>query len=122
LATSDPANVYSLQLEGVERDRFTRPRGTGAYIITVGGVVVLTVEGRGRRLTSRPDVDERSLRSAIAAFVEHATRAEAMGRRQDLIIETIKGEPAGGSLVAPLLMELGLRREGGALRRYATIK
>jgi ATP-dependent helicase Lhr and Lhr-like helicase len=122
LATSDPANVYALPLEGVERDRFTRPRGTGAYIITVSGVVVLAVEGRGRRLSSRPDVDERSLRSAIAVFVEHATRGEAVGRRQDLIIETINGEPAGGSPVAPLLLDLGLRREGGALRRYATIR
>jgi ATP-dependent Lhr-like helicase len=122
LATSDPANVYSLQLEGVERDRFTRPRGTGAYLVTVGGVVVLAVEGRGRRLNNRPDVDEPSLRSAVAAFVKHATRGEGVGRHHDLIIETINGEPAGGAPIAPLLMDLGLRREGGALRRYATIR
>jgi ATP-dependent Lhr-like helicase len=121
MATTDPANVYSLQLEGVERDPFTRPRGNGAYVVTVGGVVILAVEGRGRRFSLRPDVPEQSLRPAMTALVEQLT-AGGVGRRQDLIIETINGEPAGSSPIAPLLAELGLRREGGALRRYATIR
>ena len=122
MATSDPANVYSLPLEGVERDAFTRPRGTGAYVVTVGGVVMISVEGRGRRLNIRPDTDEPSIRSAVAALIEHLTSQRVAGRRQDLIVETINGEAAAASETAPLLLGLGLRSEGRVLRRYATIK
>jgi ATP-dependent Lhr-like helicase len=121
MATSDPANVYSLALEGVDRDAFTRPRGTGAYVVTAGGVVVMSVEGRGRRLNVRPDTDESLLKTAASALIERLTSNRPVGRRQDLIIETINGEPAAESAIAPLLGELGLRREGRALRRYARI-
>ena len=122
MATSDPANVYSLSLEGVERDAFTRPRSTGAYVVTVAGTVVVSVEGRGRRLRIRPDADEQLIKTAVAALIERLSAQHSIGRRQDLIIETINGESAAASDIAPLLQELGLRREGRALRRYATIK
>ena len=122
MATTDAANVYSLALEGVERDVFTRPRGTGAYLVTVGGVVILTVEGRGRRLTIRPDADERYLKASVTALIEHLATQRAAGRRQDLIVETINGEAAGASELTPLFLELGFRREGRVLRRYATIQ
>jgi ATP-dependent Lhr-like helicase len=122
MATSDPANVYSLALEGVERDALTRPRGTGAYIVTIGGNVVLAAEGRGRRLSIRPDTDAQTLTAALTRLIEHLTAPRAIGRVQDLIVETINGEVAAASEMAPLLLEAGLRREGRMLRRHATIK
>ena len=122
MATSDPANVYSLSLEGVERDAFTRPRGTGAYVVTVAGTVVVSVEGRGRRLNIRPDADEQSIKSSVAALIERLSAQHSIGRRHDLVVETINGEAAAASGIAPLLQELGFRREGLTLRRYATIK
>jgi ATP-dependent Lhr-like helicase len=122
MATSDPANVYSLALEGVERDAFTRPRGTGAYLVTIGGLVVMSAEGRGRRLNVRPGTDDPSIKTAVAALLEHLGALHTISRRQDLVVETINGEAATASALAPLLMDLGLRREGRTLRRYATIK
>lgn len=50
ISASDPANVYGLPIEGGERDPLSRPRGTGALLVTWGGRVALSVEGRGRRV------------------------------------------------------------------------
>ena len=51
MAASDPANVYSLPLESVERDPLSRPRGIGALLVTRGGRVAIAVEARGKRYT-----------------------------------------------------------------------
>jgi ATP-dependent Lhr-like helicase len=51
LAANDPANVYNLQLELVDRDPLSRPRGSGALLVMRGGRVAIAVEGRGRRYT-----------------------------------------------------------------------
>ena len=122
MSTSDPANVYSLALEGIERDPFTRPRGTGGYLVTVGGVPVISAEGRGRRVSIRPGTGEASIQAAVGALVNHLTTSHGAGRRQDLIVETINGEPAGLSEFATTLAGAGLRREGRALRYYHTIR
>lgn len=51
MAASDPANVYTLPLESVERDQLSRPRGSGALLVTRAGKIALSVEGRGKRIT-----------------------------------------------------------------------
>jgi ATP-dependent Lhr-like helicase len=51
MAASDPANVYNLQLELVDRDPLSRPRGSGALLVMRGGKVAIAVEARGRRFT-----------------------------------------------------------------------
>ena len=51
IAASDPANVYNLQLELVDRDPLSRPRGSGALLVLRAGRVAIAVEGRGRRFT-----------------------------------------------------------------------
>jgi hypothetical protein len=52
MAASDPANVYNLPLELIDRDPLSRPRGSGALIVTRGGRVAAAVEGRGRRFSA----------------------------------------------------------------------
>lgn len=53
LAASDPANVYNLSLDAAEKDPLSRPRGAGALLVTRGGKVILSIEGRGRRVVKR---------------------------------------------------------------------
>ena len=50
IATSDPANPYTLALEGTDRDPLSRPRGSGALLVMRAGRVALAVEGRGKRI------------------------------------------------------------------------
>jgi ATP-dependent Lhr-like helicase len=50
IAASDPANVYTLPFEGIERYPLSRPRGAGAVLVTRSGEIVLAVEGRGKRV------------------------------------------------------------------------
>lgn len=63
LAASDPAKIYNLALDASLRDQLSRPRGSGALLVTKGGKVALSVEGRGRRVTiadwmTRDDVEQ----------------------------------------------------------------
>jgi ATP-dependent Lhr-like helicase len=51
MAASDPANIYNLRLELVDRDPLSRPRGSGALLVMRGGRVAIAVEARGRRFT-----------------------------------------------------------------------
>ncbi len=52
MASSDPANPYTLALEGIERDPLSCPRGSGALLVMRGGRVALAVEGRGKRVVA----------------------------------------------------------------------
>ena len=122
IATSDPSNVYSLALQGVDVDPMTRPRGSGALLVTIDGVVVVSTEGRGRRITIRADAEPEAIRAAVATLVSHLTAVRgATGRKPDVVTETMNGEPAGTSESAQVLLEAGFRREGLALRYYASI-
>jgi ATP-dependent Lhr-like helicase len=72
LATSDPANPYSLKLEGVDRDPLARPRGSGALLVTRAGRVALAVEARGKRVVSAEWLsrgDEAEARRVLAVHV-----------------------------------------------------
>jgi ATP-dependent Lhr-like helicase len=51
VAASDPANVYNLALDASVREPLSRPRGSGALLVTRAGRVAISVEGRGRRIT-----------------------------------------------------------------------
>ena len=122
MATSDPANVYALRLENVAPEAIARPRGSGAFLVTVAGNVVLAVEGRGRRIIVQPDVEPSTLHNAIAALVVQLTTSRSAGRRHDIIVDTIDGESAASSPHAQALVDAGFRHEGRSLRYYAAIR
>jgi len=71
MAASDPANVYSLPLELVDRDPLSRPRGSGALLVMRGGRVAIAVEGRGRRFTVADWLSPDEITAAKRALVEH---------------------------------------------------
>jgi ATP-dependent helicase Lhr and Lhr-like helicase len=116
VAASDPANVYGLPrspLEPIqERDPLTRPRGSGALLVTRRGSVVLAVEGRGRRLRTAPDVDDETLRGALASLRDYLTRETGARRRRPRTLETIDGVPAASSPRVAVFRDVGVRRGG----------
>jgi ATP-dependent Lhr-like helicase len=71
MAASDPANVYNLPLEFVERDPLSRPRGSGALLVTKGGRVAIAVEARGKRYTVADWLSPDEIAAAKRALVEH---------------------------------------------------
>jgi ATP-dependent Lhr-like helicase len=71
MAASDPANVYNLPLELIERDPLSRPRGSGALLVTRGGRVAIAVEARGRRFTVADWLSADETAAAKKALVEH---------------------------------------------------
>jgi len=79
MAASDPANVYNLPLELVERDPLSRPRGSGALLVTRGGKVAIAVEARGKRFTVADWLTPDEVAAAKKALVEHL-RSERSAR------------------------------------------
>lgn len=71
MAASDPANVYNLRLELVDKDPLSRPRGSGALIVTRGGRVAMAVEGRGRRFSVADWLSAEDITAAKKTLVEH---------------------------------------------------
>jgi len=71
MAGSDPANVYNLPLELIERDPLSRPRGSGALLVTKGGRVAIAVEARGRRFTVADWLSPEETAAAKKALIEH---------------------------------------------------
>ena len=71
LASSDPANPYSLRLETVERDPLSRPRGAGGLIVLRNGRVAMMVEGRGKRVTAAEWLSPDEASEARRAVEEH---------------------------------------------------
>jgi ATP-dependent Lhr-like helicase len=122
MATSDPANVYSLALQGVGRESISRPRGSGAQIVTVSGKVILSTEARGRRVRIRAGADPATVRAALESLIAHLTARRGTERRRDVIVETIDGVGATGSAWAPVLRDAGFRNDGSALRFYAAVR
>ena len=117
MATSDPANVFSLPLAvGTEVDPLTRPRGAGALLVTRGGKVVLAVESRGARIRVREKAEFDDVREAAAALAERIVARRSGVRARDLVVETIDGERAAGSRWAEAFSEAGYRSMGTGLR------
>ena len=71
MAASDPANVYNLPLELIERDPLSRPRGSGALLVTRGGRVAIAVEARGKRYTVADWLSPDEIAAAKRALLEH---------------------------------------------------
>jgi ATP-dependent Lhr-like helicase len=71
MAASDPANVYNLPLELVDRDPLSRPRGSGALLVTRGGRIALAAEARGRRFSLADWLSPEEVVAAKKALVEH---------------------------------------------------
>jgi ATP-dependent Lhr-like helicase len=71
MAASDPANVYNLPLDLVDRDPLSRPRGSGALLVMRGGRVAIAVEGRGRRFTIAEWLSPEEIAAAKKALVNH---------------------------------------------------
>lgn len=71
MAASDPANVYNIPLELVDRDPLSRPRGSGALLVMRGGRVAIAVEGRGRRFTVADWLSADEIAAAKKALLGH---------------------------------------------------
>ena len=71
MAASDPANVYNLPLELIEREPLSKPRGSGALLVTRGGRVAIAVEGRGRRYSVADWLSPEDAATAKKALLEH---------------------------------------------------
>jgi ATP-dependent Lhr-like helicase len=83
MAASDPANVYNLQLELVDRDPLSRPRGPGGLLVTRQGRVAIMVEGRGRR-------------HVVAEWMS----AEDTAVAKQMLIEHLRGEKGARDLMS----------------------
>jgi ATP-dependent Lhr-like helicase len=118
IAAADPAQPYGAALPWPKRDaegaRTARPaRVAGAYAVLVADEPVLYVERGGRSLLTLgaglaaddADLPQRDdpLRAALVALAD-AARAGRLGK---LALERIDGEPAIGSPLAGVLVELG---------------
>jgi hypothetical protein len=84
LSASDPANIYNLALDPLLRDALSRPRGSGALLVTRAGRVALSVEGRGRRVT-------------IANWMT----SEEVNRAKEILSRYLRGEKGARYLMLP---------------------
>ncbi|HEX6057985.1 MAG TPA: DEAD/DEAH box helicase, partial [Gemmatimonadaceae bacterium] len=96
MGVADPANAWILPLPGIARDPLHRPRGRGAVLVTRAGRVLLAAESRGARVSVAPGLDEHDVAEAAAALAERLL-GRAVGRRRDLLVETIDGVRAATS-------------------------
>jgi ATP-dependent Lhr-like helicase len=71
MAATDPANAYNLPLDLVDRDPLSRPRGSGGLIVTRGGLVAISVEGRGKRVVIADWLEKENVRKAKEVLAEH---------------------------------------------------
>jgi ATP-dependent Lhr-like helicase len=84
LAASDPANVYNMPMDLADRDPLSRPRGAGALLVTRAGKVVLSIEGRGRRVVTGDGV-----------------ASEEIIRAKELAATHLRGEKSARYLMLP---------------------
>ncbi|MDQ6830899.1 MAG: DEAD/DEAH box helicase [Gemmatimonadota bacterium] len=119
IAASDPANPYSLSLENVERTPLSRPRGSGALLVTRGGAIAMSVEARGRRVfvVDALSADDVALAARELGVYLAASRNGARKRRA-IAIEIIDGQPAGVSRHLGAFMKAGWRRVVEGLRYF----
>jgi ATP-dependent Lhr-like helicase len=118
-AASDPANVYSLPRSPLEPagepDPLTRPRGSGAILVTRRGAVVLAAEGRGRRLRVATDADDDALMGALAALQTYLARGETRTPVRPRTLDTVDGAPAVRASRLAVFRRAGFRRGGMGL-------
>jgi ATP-dependent Lhr-like helicase len=119
IAASDPANPYALELEGVDLESLTRPRGRGALLVTREGRVGMAVEGRGRRITIATWMTDGDVTAAAAALLAHLRMSHALSARpRDVEVETIDGLHAAAMRWTEAFVKAGFRRETSGLRGF----
>jgi ATP-dependent Lhr-like helicase len=117
IVASDPANPYTLELEGVEIDALARPRGRGALLVMREGRVGVAVEGRGRRITIAAWMSDADVSAAATALLAHLRASAALGRRpREVEVETIDGLNAAATKWTDAFLKAGFRREVHGLR------
>ena len=117
MVASDPANVYTLPLAaGAERDPLGAPRGVGAMLVTLRGRIIMSAVGRGSRSRVREGVSSDEVRGAARALAARLVQRTGAGRRRDVLVDTIDGEPAGGTRWSAAFVDAGFRAMGRALR------
>jgi ATP-dependent Lhr-like helicase len=115
LNACDPANLFGPALpageeapEGADGDpdpaRFARIPAN--YVVLLRGRPVLTLETGGERVTALPGLSMDTWKRALKLAVEHVGR-----NLRRLTLSEWNGEPILDSPAAPLLEELGFRRE-----------
>jgi ATP-dependent Lhr-like helicase len=104
LATVDPSQPYGATLPWPRREgQARRPaRVAGAYVVFVDSIPVLYLERGGRGLVTLADG------SPVAALRALADAVRA-GDMHAVALERVDGEPAIGSALEPMLVELGFR-------------
>jgi ATP-dependent Lhr-like helicase len=119
IAASDPANPYALELEGVDVDPLSRPRGRGALLVTREGRVGMAVEGRGRRITIAPWMTDGDVTAAATALLAHLRVSRVLSSRpRDVEVETIDGAHAAAMRWTESFVKAGFRRETSGLRGF----
>jgi len=119
VAVSDPANPYALELEGVDIDPLSRPRGRGGMLVTREGRVGMSVEGRGRRIAIAPWMVDADVTAAAAALLAHLRVSRGLSARpRDVEIETIDGVNAAAMRWTDAFLKAGFRRETSGLRGF----
>jgi ATP-dependent Lhr-like helicase len=78
-------------------------RVAGAHVVLLGGEAALYVERGGRSLVPLREPEQRWLRDALAAVVEHVKR----GGVKRLAVERFDGRPVAETEIMPLLLEAG---------------
>ena len=105
----DPANLFGPALPGepeAEHDPARFLRIPGNYVVLLRGQPVLLLETGGERLTVLEDLSTKILKEALKLAVKHTSRTQ---RR--LTLSEINDQPVLESSHAPLLEEVGFRRE-----------
>jgi ATP-dependent Lhr-like helicase len=122
MAASDPANPYSLALEGVTREALSRPRGAGALLVTRSGRIAMAVEGRGERIAIAGELTEHDVTEAARALASHLlARGRGERRRRDVKVRSIDGRSAAASQHVGAFLEAGYMRSGTLLRFLAPV-
>ena len=106
LAATDPANPYGSLLPWPQTAATagTPRRALGASVVLVDGEPVLYIDGRGKKVTTFPAVEDR-VTSERAARALRTLAARARGRM--LTVEMIDGEAARTSPHASMLERVG---------------
>jgi ATP-dependent Lhr-like helicase len=121
ISSADPANAHALALHGADPDPLARPRGR-AILVMRRGTVILSVEGRGRRLSVRADAGADDVAGAVREWLASTSRAQSSARRRrDITVELIDGEAALQSPHADALRAAGFRLTSDGLRWYSAI-
>jgi ATP-dependent Lhr-like helicase len=121
LATSDPANLWTLPLpledaSGSLAHLRRAARRRGALVVLRAGEPLLVSDARARSVSVATGQDAGDITTAVAALLEHL----AARRARDILVEAIQGEPAATSALVKPFLDAGLRLTPRGLRYYAS--